>query len=51
LNYGPQQVDLLRSAVFGGTPGMTTTSQNKVSGMDRIGNAIGSYNAVQGLFG
>ena len=51
INYGPQQLGLLSGAVFGGTPGMTNTSQNKVSGMDRIGNAIGSYNAVQGLFG
>lgn len=51
INYGPQQLGLLSGAVFGMTPGQVDSSRNKVSGMDRIGNAIGSYNAVQGLFG
>lgn len=51
INYGPQQLGLLFGAVHGMDTGTQTTSQNKVSGMDRIGNAIGSYNAVQGLFG
>ena len=50
LNYGPQQIGLLSDAVFGMRPGTVDSSRNNISSFDRIGNAIGSYNAVKGLF-
>lgn len=50
INYGPKQLSLLRSSVFGGTPGETRTSSTNLGTIDRLGDAINSYQQVAGLF-
>ena len=49
LNYGPQQLGLLRSAVFGGTPGETRTSSTDQGLLGRIGDAADIYSAFNAL--
>ena len=48
LNYGPQQLGLLSSSVFGMDPGRTTTTEQGTLG--QLGDALDIYQGVQGLF-
>ena len=48
LNYGPQQLGLLSSSVFGMDPGRTTTTEQGTLG--QLGDAISIYEGVRGLF-
>lgn len=48
LNYGPQQLGLLSSSVFGMDPGRTTTTEQGTLG--NIGDALDIYNTVAGFF-
>jgi hypothetical protein len=49
LNYGPQQLGLLSSAVFGMDPGRSTTTEQ--GNLGRLGDALDIYQTTQGLFG
>lgn len=48
LNYGPQQLGLLSSSVFGMDPGRSTTTEQGTLG--QLGSALDIYNSVAGLF-
>ena len=50
IGYGPQQLGLLSSSVFGMNPGIgqTTTTEQGLSG--QIGSALDLYNAISPLF-
>lgn len=48
LNYGPQQLGLLSSSVFGMDPGRTTTTEQGLTG--QIGSALDLYTGISGLF-
>jgi hypothetical protein len=48
LNYGPQQLGLLSSAVFGMDPGRSTTTEQGTLG--QLGGALDIYNSVSSLF-
>jgi len=48
LNYGPQQLGLLSSSVFGMDPGRTTTTEQGTAG--KIGSALDLYTGISGLF-
>ena len=50
LGYGPQQLGLLSSSVFGMNPGIgqTTTTEQGLAG--QIGSALDLYNAISPLF-
>ena len=48
LNYGPQQLGLLSSSVFGMDPGRTTTTEQGTLG--QLGSALDIYNSVSSLF-
>jgi hypothetical protein len=50
INYGPQQLGLLSSAVHGMDTGTQTTSQNKVSAMDRLGNFTTGFNSGSDIY-
>lgn len=47
LNYGPQQVDLLRSAVFGGTPSTTDSTTTNRGTLGRIGDSVSIYDTIR----
>lgn len=48
LNYGPQQLGLLSSSVFGMDPGRSTTTEQGTLG--QLGGALDIYNSVSSLF-
>ena len=48
LGYGPQQLGLLSSSVFGMDPGRTTTTEQGLAG--QIGSALDLYTGISGLF-